>query len=45
VVNEVWSGFYDFDDFAAFVFAAMRASPVRADFLVAVRALRKLRNA
>ena len=37
-------GFDDFDHFAAFIFAAFRASAMRANFLVAIRAFSELRN-
>lgn len=42
VVNRL--GFNDFNHFAAFVFPAMRASAVSANFLVAIRAFRQLRD-
>jgi hypothetical protein len=37
-------GFHDFDDFAAFVFAAVRAGTVRTDLFVAIGALGELRD-
>jgi len=42
--NGAASGFYYFDDFAAFVFAAMRAGAVGTDFFVTVGALGELRD-
>jgi hypothetical protein len=36
--------FHNFDDFAALIFAAMRAGAMGANFLVAVGAIRKLGN-